>query len=526
MFALINYHIESYRAFLAVNSSVGILTKDKKLRESFLRTHFGYNSNLGQQNGNFNYSPSNDNNSDDRERIFLSKQEKVGQSSSLDQKWIKWSPSRNKRFDRFDIEKLNRDVTNKCDSFHWMNRVIKFFWPYLSHVVHYELNEFFREQIDSGNLARSNEELKKLFYAILKQLDTNILVIEKCQLGYQAPIIKDLSVLEEDINEDNQLKCSAGKSNTTTATTTQDFFLAEGNKGISVKTNKVSGKKEARAKIKREGNSINRSSGRQTNSTVRIMTKKNTKQVELKQQQQQLANKKEKFLVYNVNLEYNGDMNIAVIYKYFCCLSSRFGLKDVFLHFKLRFILGPIKENIPFIDQVSITLLELPQFGYKGIALAELAELKIVRGVINRLITKNLLYPRFVRISLHELLDTLINGPKTREQRQELKLRREQKVNVRDRTDSGVSAAGSNKANAEVPIWTRFYANTLLFGCICSNFLLRSCQSMRKTATTNDEQSDVKRDETNNNKSLRSRRKRLPPSDTFSTNLSRLKQNR
>lgn len=507
MFALINYHIESYRAFLAVNRSVEILTKDKKLLETFLKTHLGYNLNYGQQQ---NYdsnrlSQSNEISDSDRGRIFLSKQEKVGQSS-LDQKWIRWSPSRNKQFDRFDMENLNRDNTNKCDSFHWMNRVIKFFWPYLSHVVHYELNEFFREQIDSGNLARSNEELKKLFYAILKQLDTNILAIEKCQLGYQAPIIKDLSVLEEDRNEDNQLKYSAGKS--TSTTTTKDVSLAGGNKDVSLKTNKVSGKKEeTRVKMKREKNNINRSSDRQTNSTVRIMTKKtNTKQVELKQQQQQLTNKKEKFLVYNVNLEYNGDMNIAVIYKYFCCLSSRFGLKDVFLHFKLRFILGPIKENIPFIDQVSITLLELPQFGYKGIALAELAELKIVRGVINRLITKNLLYPRFVRVSLHELLDTLINGPKTREQRQELKLRREQKVSVKARTDLRVSAGSNKDDKAEVPIWTRFYANTLLFGCLCSNFLLRSCQS-RQTTTTTDEQNCVKRDETNNNKSLKSRKK-------------------
>lgn len=477
IFMSINYHIESYRAFLAVNTSVDCLKRDKKLRETFLSTHLGYNSNcqgyatLDRVINKVNDSNTNSNSDTERGKFFPVKLSiKEGVQSSLDQKWVRWSPSHDNNRQNFN-RKLERGGINinKCDSFHWMNRIIKFFWPYLSHVIHYELNEFFREEIDSGNLARSNEELKRLFYAILKQLDTNILVIERCQLGNQAPIIKDLSVSEEENSLDDKYSIE------------EDKFIAPGvevaggyQDTVSVKTNKLSLR---RGKVRNNKDKI---PGKQTS---RIES--NNKQVGQKQQpeQQQSTNKRGKLLVYNVNLEYNGDINIAIIYKYFCCLSSRFGLKDIFLHFKLRFILGPIKENIPFIDQVSFTLLELPEFGYKGIALAELAELKIVRSVINRLITKNLLYPRLVSVSLHELLDTLINGPKTREQRKELKLRQQRKAE--NRAKKNLPESDGSRDKAEVSIWTRLYANTLLLGCICSNFLLRSCQS-----TTTDDQSE------------------------------------
>lgn len=488
IFMSINYHIESYRAYLAVNSCIECLNRNKKLRETFLQTHLGYSLNCRSHATtkeliikNINLKTNSKSNTDQGRFFPLNPAGESDFQSSLDQKWIRWPTSTGFDHESFS-QKLERSGVNidKCDSFHWINRIIKFFWPYLSHVIHYELNEFFREEIDSGNLARSNEELKRLFYAILKQLDTNILVIEKCQLGNQAPIIKDLSVLEEKNSLERIVSFEKGSIGS------NEVEVASGHQDIaSIKINKL-------FKRVRVQNYMNKQiRGKQINTSTR--RKNGNKQIE---QKQQSSKKKGKFLVYNINLEYNGDMNIAVIYKYFCCLSSRFGLKDVFLHFKMRFILGPIKENMPFIDQVSLTLLELPEFGYKGIALAELAELKIVRGVINRLISKNLLHPRSVSVSLHELLDTLINGPKTRQQRKELKLKQQE---VENRAKKDLSESGGAKGKPEVSIWTRFYANTLLLGCVCSNFLLRSCQSKA------DDQKEEGMKEKTNKRNLKSR---------------------
>lgn len=441
LFLSINYHIESYRAFVSIRKTVKSLSKDEKLRKSFLSVHLGYSSKHKAAHHGYTFhesvnretSKSNNKADSNRGKIFSPQSKAAHGESSLDYKWTKWSPSQDAQ-ELFDIK-----TTDRGDSFNWMNKIITFFWPYLSHVIHYELNEFFRDQIDSGSLARSNEELKRLVYAILRQLDTNILVIEKCQLGHQAPFIKELSISEE-----------------------TSRFLGD-KKSDRVKVAKATDTNNAKG-----SNNLDQSKGKIFKS-IQIDSNK----------QNQLNSKSSKFLVYNVDLEYNGDMNIAVIYKYFCCFSSRFGLKDVFLHFKLRFVLGPIEANIPFIDRVSFTLLELPQFGYKGIALAELAELKVVRGVINRLITKNLLYPRSASVSLHELLDTLINGPKTRKQRIALKRLQEEKERQEAERKEAEKNLIANAGSAEVSFWTRFAANALLFGCMCSNLLLQTCQSTR-----------------------------------------------
>lgn len=184
-----------------------------------------------------------------------------------------------------------------------------------------------------------------------------------------------------------------------------------------------------------------------------------------------------------MSFEYNGDMIIAVIYRYFCCCSSRMGLKDVFLRFKLRCSLGPLKQEMPFVEQVSFTLLELPEFGYKGIALAELFELKLIRAVINRLITENLLYPRVVNVKLSDLVRSIIARakqpppPPLKVGNTRLALSRAF-PSLQRLSERGVEG---------VSFLTRMTARLLLCSCMCSNIVLRGCKSRPETTDSDDE---------------------------------------
>lgn len=380
---LVNHHLDSYRSFVVVNRSTEILNNDNQLRRTFLSIHLS---------------------SDPRRRITVH----YGKGSHLDvEAEAMTSGSSANSIVSHNRTELIEEQTR--DSFHWLNKTIAFLWPYLSHLVHFELNQFFRDQIESGSLGRSNVGSKRLYYAILRQLNTNVLAIERCQLGEQSPFIKNLVAFE--------------------------------------------GNAITKARLSDRKTSIQFSIGTESSKTI-----KTSPPIASASTEPSPANK-DKTLVYNIDLAYNGDMDISVIYKYLCCCNSRMGFKDVCLHFNLQIVLGPIRRDIPFIDQVSFTLLEKPEFGYKGIALVELAELKLVRGVINKLITKYLLYPRVVTVKLSAILDKLINGPRAGDSPHEKE------------------TLGTGEPN--LPISTRFTARTLLFICCCSNFCLRCCQNKR-----------------------------------------------
>lgn len=382
---VVNRHIDSYRSFVAINESVERLSSDYKLRKVFLGTHLGY---------------------DPKRRIHVNQMQ--ADASNLAKRESQTRPPEK----IVSVERPELIDDKFIDSFHWINKIIAFFWPYLSHLIHFELNQFFRDQIESGSLGRSKDSLERLYYAILRQFNTNVLAIERCQLGDQSPFIKNLACFRGNMITENRLEDVKNATK----------VLVGATKSVKIaKTNQV----HKRSPL---------------GST----------------------------LVLNIDLEYNGDMDLSVIYRYLCCCSSRLGLKDVFLHFQLQIVFGPIKQDIPFIDQVSFTLLEKPEFGYKGIALVELAELRLVRNIINRLIADYLLYPRIVTVELSQLMGALINGPPVSAEWERNKAKLEES---RRRT------GGSSEP--DVPLLTRLTAKALLFGLCCSNFCLRSCQTNR-----------------------------------------------
>lgn len=463
IFALINHHIESYRSFVIVEKSVNKLSNDYELRKKFLSTHLGYDPRSKRNKQAL-----------DDGRIEMHKLEKTSASQSTGQ-------HRQQRRQGHEssrmatalpmVEPETIDEQTK-DSFRWINRIIIFFWPYLSHLIHFELNEFFKDKIESGSMARSEEGTKRLFYAIIRQLDTNVLVIEKCQLGAQTPLIRNLSATEGTITPPPD----AGKR-------------------VAKKTKKPTKSKRMVDLMGLKTVMSDLMSPRSEQQSIGSDEKTNYKQDD------------HKTLVYNFDLVYNGDMDISVIYRYFCCCSSRVGLKDIFLHFNIQITLGPIRDEMPFIDEVSFTLLELPDFGYKGIALAELTELKIVKKLINRIIRDHLLHPRKVTVSLRELFAKLTNGPSRRPQQQrglggpldnddrgqaskqdESMSRIEPHpgkiISSSERPVSMTPTTSSNQQQQQqqrnedhgVSFWTRLQANALICGCMSANFLMRCCQ--------------------------------------------------
>lgn len=262
---------------------------------------------------------------------------------------------------------------NPIDSYRWANKMISFFWPYLSHVVHHELNEFLR---NSSMLVRNAIGLKRFFFAFLRQVDANIIAVEHCELGSNAPYIKNIHVLDED--QDDETRGS---------------------------------------------------------------------------------------LVYDLDLVYEGNMNISFICRYFGCCNSRLGLKDVFVHLSPRIIIGPIDHRVPTIKQFSLSLLTLPKFGYKGIALVELAELKLARRSINRAIKDHLLYPKTISMTLEEIVEIIRNRRRQQEQQQ-----------VHEANENRPGVLDDQSESLRLPWTTRLVARLMFCTCICSNYCLRFCQ--------------------------------------------------
>lgn len=298
LYCLISHQIKSYRLFKTTNRCVKILSADPKLLRAFSSAHIGA---------------------------------------------------------RFSTDK-------SVDTFRWANRVISFFWPYLTHVLHYQLNEFLKR---SNSLAHDQDRSKRLLHAMIRQMDTNLISVEKCQLGARAPFIKSLTV--------------------------------------SVKLNN---------------------------------NDRNAKSV-----------------IYDLDIAYEGNMNMLMVCRYFCCYSSRLGLKDLFIRSKFRITVGPIHENAPLIKHLTLTLLKLPEFGYKGIAVVELARLRVARRAINRLIRTYLLHPQQVSIAIPTLFQTL-----------------------KERPPEIIMKSKSNEGLDSPPLGAKFLAKVLFSWCICSNYCLRVCR--------------------------------------------------
>lgn len=274
-----------------------------------------------------------------------------------------------------------RAVERHVDTYLWINRIINFFWPYLSHVVHHELNEFLAQ---SGSLAQSRVGLKRFLYALVRQLDANILAIEHCELGARAPFIKSLVV---------------------------------SNEGARNKT-----------------------------------------------------------MVYDLDLAYEGNMNMSFICRYCCCCSSQVGFKDVFVHLKSRLMIGPIISEVPSVEAIAFSLLEQPAFGYKGIALVELAELKVAKRSIDRLIKDHLLYPKQIRLTAAELQAKM-------KERERSALEAAQQV-ARDGGSGGEFEEVSASPVGRPALGARILAQLAYFACICSNGCLRCCcQQERRRAS-------------------------------------------
>jgi hypothetical protein len=336
---LFNYHLESYRSFERIRRSVYTMeSADKPALRAFLSSHLRY------------VRP-----------VHIFEHPTDGFTDAFT------SPKVNSSDDQH--------TTAKNDTYRWVNKMMKFFWPYLSHVVHHELNNFL---VNSRGLARSKGGLKRLLYAFFKHVDANIMAIEHCELGTNAPCIKRIHVEDE----------------------------------------------------RRDGLGLRRS------------------------------------LIYDLDLNYEGNMNIALICRYCCCCTSRLGLKDVFVHLNSRLILGPIDSRFPSIERISYSLLKLPKFGYKGIALVELAELRLAKRSINRLIKEHLLYPTTISIDLKNLVNKLGKRQET----------------VEDLHQPGrIESSNENQNNQPeyIPWHTRFVARLMYSACICTNFCLRFCQDER-----------------------------------------------
>jgi hypothetical protein len=335
---LFNYHLESYRSFRRIRRHIHLLESDDKPGlKAFLSSHLRYL----KPNHVFEHP------ADTTEMAFAVPFEKVPD---------------------------DRKAPAKHDTYRWANKVISFFWPYLSHVVHHELNEFLAK---SQILAENNVGLKRVLFAFIKQIDANILAIERCELGSNAPYIKSIHV-----------------------------------------SDKIDDQKGGK-----------------------------------------------RLLVYDLDLIYEGNMDIAFICRYFCCCNSRLGLKDVFVHLSSRLTVGPIDDLQPSIEGISISLLKLPKFGYKGIALVELARLRLARRSINRLIKTYLLYPKSISMTFKDLLET-INCRNQQEARNDT---------VHDARR--VELAVHNDNQPEPLSWsTRCIARLMFCACMCSNFCLRICQ--------------------------------------------------
>ena len=294
----------------------------------------------------------------------------------------------------------NLSLSYQVDTFRWANKLIASLWPHVSHVVHFKLNEFIKTSRTFSRPTASTTV--RLLYAIGRQIDASVVAIEHCQLGAKAPYVKSIKVMV-------------------------DYESQRGGNGDGWA--KIVGKRHrAHSKL--------RKSRRMTN----------------------------KLLVYDLSLAYEGNMNISLIYKYLCSCNSRLGLRDVFIHLRSRLAIGTIDEVGPSLERLAFSLLELPEFGYRGIAIVELARLRLVRRSINRLIKEKLLFPKAISLDLEELMSGKGSGRAPNQ--------------VATKTVSSrrpIASRIADQDQEQLPLCTRLFAKLLVCSCLCTNCCLSWC---------------------------------------------------
>lgn len=311
------YHLESYRNFNLVRYYVNMLESDETLYDKFITTTT--NRPASARKVRINKAI--------QERIKLISQTT---NNSNDRQEL---PRKEESIRRNELE--NRIF--HFDGFKWINKLIIFFWPKLSQYIHFRLDEFFRKEIRSGGMARSNKRSLRMLHSIIDQFSSHVLAIERFELGHQTPTIRKIHV--------------------------RDYLgIAPVDKSIIEQ---------------REDQSVS--------SSVKVG----------------------KLIEIDLDLEYIGDMNLELLYRNCCCIKSRLGLKDIFMILKARLTIGPIKRDVPFIEQISLSFYQLPDYGYKGIALVELAELKMARKIINNTIKEHLLAPYAIIITAHDVIKAI-----------------------------------------------------------------------------------------------------------------------
>jgi len=180
-----------------------------------------------------------------------------------------------------------------------------------------------------------------------------------------------------------------------------------------------------------------------------------------------------KSLIYDLSIAYEGNMKILLTYRYLCCCSSRLGLRDVFIHMNCRLGIGPIHENLPLIERFDFSLLDLPEFGYKGIAIVELARLRVARRSINRLIKGNLLYPKKLSVDISRFFLTGSDADPS-ESPKRLRMPSHKK-------DQHVGRNDGNRAAESEGFCSHCCAKFLICSCLCSNLCLsRLCCQANK----------------------------------------------
>lgn len=328
------------------------------------------------------------------------------------------------------------------DNFNWINKVIIFFWPTVSELIHHQLDEFFRNEIQTGHFAHSEKKSIRFLYSIWNQF--NIIAIEKFQLGHHTPAFKSIKV--KAFNGQPMLNLK--------------------------RINKNKSNKEPVNKLK-DGPK----SGKNINQQVDPMS----------------TQKFGKMLRIDVDVEYIGDMKLSLLYRNFCCFNSRIGLKRAFLKFKFRILVGPITSNSPFIEQISFNLRELPDYGYQGIALVELAELRLARRLINNVIRENLLDPHAIIITSDDVRKKLeeskasekaktttttttvviVNAKKDVTQANEMTNNNNNPVIAKNTLPKGLTP------KTELSCFSRFGARVAIYTCFCVNCCLKSCQKRK-----------------------------------------------
>lgn len=418
---MFNSCVQSYRSFVRIRRGNALLSRNARVREMFLSAHFGCGAaalDIGEPAGR--------------------QQQKQQDKSRFDEQDSDCASTKN------GMDEQRKRGPRARDSFAWINKIIGFFWPYLSQLIHFKLNEFFEKQIESGSLARSDESLKRLLYAVIRQLDANIIVIERCQLGHIAPTVRNLQVSERAV---------IGISSHTS--------LSKMPNGAASDDDDAQSPELARS------------------------------------------------LVFDLHFEYKGDMNISVLFKYLCCLSSRIGLKDAHVRFRLRAVVGPISDRLPFIESLSFTLLELPDFSFKGVNLAELAEKKLFHNIINRALARHLLYPRHVEVHLSEIIARVLTQATENANSDN---------NHHTAADRQIGQTGTEQITPDdtvaqhetqqVTLWERLAARLIVFSCVCTNLCMRACLQSQHQADDEDECAQPALKTSPREPTIRTRRKR------------------